>query len=481
MSDLKELLDRGIQGFEPVENWFKGTQQHLRRRQRNRRILSGVLAVIIAAGTGGGLWAALEHRSPTVIRPVPLGNLEGRIRSLQSTYDSLTVSLRDAQAQVTSAERNFYRYYELFFIPGPVNSGGAINSAVTAAKAQVDQATGAVHAIELKLQGVLGQIDPLIAQWAKAGHDPAGSVLVLRRLPIPDAIRAVVTDQGLYVLQGTSSGYRISLADPITGEILRSVEVDGSGGAGDFVVAFGSVWVATNYFPSGVQHSNVGIDRLDDLTLARQAHIASPSGFEVIRATGNAVWALETNISEVDPATNSITGTLPLPLTPWSFDATADRLAVLAPSDGDQGTVLFEVDALDGQLLRTTRVAPAGGGTVSAASDSIVLVATQGVFPSDSRGPGPLPFLPAELVRVADGRVASAERIPSRMLSIVTTGDGSGWETGPYGPLQSFGSDGAVRAILTMRTNSSLSTDAAGQAYVATQSSILVATFQPII
>ncbi len=478
MCDLKKILDRGVEGFEPTTDWFEGTRRHLRRRQRNRRALSGALAIALALGTAGGLWASLEHRTP--VRPAVgsgtiLTQLVHEIVSLEAQYNESLRQLKDAQARVTAAEKGIGGLFDLQHdAGGPPNSGPASPISMGAMRGELAIATSVVHSLELSLQDLATRIDALVVQLPLM-HGRAIHIEVLRRLAITDAMRAVVTDQGLYILQGTLTGYRVSLADPVTGEIIRSTEITGSGAPTDMAVAFGSVWVCTNYFPSGVQHSNVGIDRLDSITLQRVAHIPSPAGFEVIRATSGAVWALETDISRIDPTTNSLTQTLKLPDSPASietFDTTSDRLMVVLGGDTPAGTMLVTVDAGTGTVLRSDQVDPGAlSAWLTSANDqlALILLASTLQMPTDGW-----------LLAVRDGRLVSRTQIRVTSLIVAAANpDGSGWIGQFDGGVTSIGSDGKPRGALTIQFVNAIAARPDGTAYVATQTSIAVVVYRP--
>ena len=70
MTDLKEHLDRATRSFEPTGDWFEGSLERVRRRQRTRRIVSGVVGMAIFAASSGFLWASLGRDVTSVGQPV---------------------------------------------------------------------------------------------------------------------------------------------------------------------------------------------------------------------------------------------------------------------------------------------------------------------------------------------------------------------------------------------------------------------------
>jgi hypothetical protein len=76
MSDLKSVLDRGVGSFEPEPGGLERVAARRRRRQRNRRIGSAFIALIVAAGGISFAVVALQgettrEEAPTHPRPTP--------------------------------------------------------------------------------------------------------------------------------------------------------------------------------------------------------------------------------------------------------------------------------------------------------------------------------------------------------------------------------------------------------------------------
>jgi streptogramin lyase len=59
MSELKALLDLGVEGIEPAPDWLERALRRVRRRQRNRRLGTATLALALFAGAATGAWAVL--------------------------------------------------------------------------------------------------------------------------------------------------------------------------------------------------------------------------------------------------------------------------------------------------------------------------------------------------------------------------------------------------------------------------------------
>src|SRR2546421_9941221 len=72
MKDVKSVLERGVEGIEPTSDWFESVLRRARQSERNRRLGSAILALLIAAGVGTGLALALSAGSSlTPARPHP--------------------------------------------------------------------------------------------------------------------------------------------------------------------------------------------------------------------------------------------------------------------------------------------------------------------------------------------------------------------------------------------------------------------------
>lgn len=67
MDDLRDLLERGVEGFEPSADALERTLRRVRRRQLRRRAATVAVALGIATGALGGLWAAFLREAPTTV------------------------------------------------------------------------------------------------------------------------------------------------------------------------------------------------------------------------------------------------------------------------------------------------------------------------------------------------------------------------------------------------------------------------------
>lgn len=65
MSSLRERMDRAADGFRPRRDWLEGAMERARRRQRWRRVVSGVVALVVFAASFTVLWAALRPGGET--------------------------------------------------------------------------------------------------------------------------------------------------------------------------------------------------------------------------------------------------------------------------------------------------------------------------------------------------------------------------------------------------------------------------------
>src|SRR5262249_21662327 len=155
-------------------------------------------------------------------------------------------------------------------------------------------------------------------------------------------------------------------------------------------------------------------------------------GFLTIRATSGAVWALESDISRIDPDTNTIDLTLKLPDPPSpsrSFDATTDRLMIATHGGGGAGTKLLIVDAVSGSVLRSDGVTPGSPSfgdhvAIASANDDETLITLSLITDGGLLRPPP-----SSLLLVRDGQVVSRTKVieGASVWFIAANPDGSGW------------------------------------------------------
>jgi hypothetical protein len=96
MSDLRSVLERAVEGIEPASDWFESVRRRARRRERARRLASGMLALLIVAGVATGLWAAFhghERSLPVTPGPSELEQLDKQIAALTAQRDQIVARL----------------------------------------------------------------------------------------------------------------------------------------------------------------------------------------------------------------------------------------------------------------------------------------------------------------------------------------------------------------------------------------------------
>jgi streptogramin lyase len=100
---------------------------------------------------------------------------------------------------------------------------------------------------------------------------------------------------------------KITRIDPLTGDVVAEIELDGFPLGID--VGFGSVWVATSSPPDGV---NGGVSRIDPSTNEVVRTILVGNLPEYLAAGAGAVWVTSNNgtISQVDPRANQLIETI---------------------------------------------------------------------------------------------------------------------------------------------------------------------------
>jgi streptogramin lyase len=165
--------------------------------------------------------------------------------------------------------------------------------------------------------------------------DPSGHVLMTVKLS--DAF-------GLTFGAGSvwgSSGGQVFRLDPATNQIVAHISTD----AGPIAFGAGSVW--------GLSANSTKLVRIDPATNRVSATIPLPTAGSVLTATDSAVWVAEgppdapgSHLWKIDPATNQVVGQVELGL--------ASSLADVAVStDGDVWVSAFDLD-------KVLRIHPAG-------------------------------------------------------------------------------------------------------------------------
>ncbi|MBA2718286.1 MAG: hypothetical protein H0U52_03435 [Chloroflexi bacterium] len=176
---------------------------------------------------------------------------------------------------------------------------------------------------------------------APGAHAPVEVLPVIHRL----AGSALDPDGILYVsaVMADRSGVVVAI-DPLTGRILHETPVTGSG---EVDVAAGSVWVAELDAPA-TGGPSCSVARLDPSTLAVQATIPTAcQGLGLgtdLAAVGGDVWFVDPSgadaagaggvLRRIDPATNRVAATVPIPFVGGTLRASAAALFYGDPTKG---------------------------------------------------------------------------------------------------------------------------------------------------
>lgn len=170
MSDLRDLLERGVRGFHPDPgDALDTTRRRAERRHRNRRVLAGVVALALVAGSFGTLWTLLrDEAGPRPgLEPGPEGILSldiGYPTSLTSGFGSVWVGVTDPRIgegrAVAGVARLDPRSGEVLATVEtgaqfPVQELAAGGGAIWA----VDPLTPAIHRIDPATNRLAGSID----------------------------------------------------------------------------------------------------------------------------------------------------------------------------------------------------------------------------------------------------------------------------------------------------------------------------------
>src|SRR5437870_8802576 len=66
MSEMRTILERGLEGFVPEPRPLGPVLRRVRRRQRNRRLASALLALVLFPGVALGILILSHHRTVPV-------------------------------------------------------------------------------------------------------------------------------------------------------------------------------------------------------------------------------------------------------------------------------------------------------------------------------------------------------------------------------------------------------------------------------
>ena len=71
MIDDRELFDRAVQRFAPADGSFERLITRRDRKQRNKRVTAGVVALLLAAVVIGAALRAIQTGPPVPVTPTP--------------------------------------------------------------------------------------------------------------------------------------------------------------------------------------------------------------------------------------------------------------------------------------------------------------------------------------------------------------------------------------------------------------------------
>jgi streptogramin lyase len=178
----------------------------------------------------------------------------------------------------------------------------------------------------------------------------------------------LVTNAAVWV--ANTRGGSVERIDPTTNEIVETITLGPTGPSGPNWLArgFGSIW-------AGVP--NVGsVFRINETTNAIEATIpilAPASSCGGLAATSTAVWITScdgsTFVTQIDPATNTVVGTIDLGGNGYTFAIVADR-PWISPTEGQ----IVRLDPVSHAVDRVIAPGPgfsSGGGDIVVAADSV--------------------------------------------------------------------------------------------------------------
>lgn len=283
----------------------------------------------------------------------------------------------------------------------------------------------------------------------------------VRRLPITAVVTVVSGARGLYVLRRapypgdpSGNGWEVELVDPDSGQVLGSVAGDAAPVA--MVSAFGSLWVLTGAgaMPGGL---GPGLDRIDPLTLRRQATIPLPHlAPYFVAASRSTLWLASANeVAAFDPCTDTVRKTVDLGSSYLvgalaSIGGEAVVAGDLFPAPGSGGSEKVTVVWLDADTLRVASRVTLGHGFADDQPSSIAPTSTRTLLLGLFR---PTPYADSAAVLHGDTALGPRRGVGADVLAA----DGNVWAAYATGPtsthgieIQRLSSSGEVGATLKL-------------------------------
>lgn len=248
MDNVRERLGRELARLEPSDDGFQKTLRRVRRRERNRKLMSGTVGLLLFSALGVGLWLNVgsPRQQPATGSSTPPAAVSGEPRLFFAgngqlwTMDIRTESVQHLQVPELAAGDPPYRI---------VSRGGKL-VLYGANTYLLDPAVGLTPKILVKGSSFFIPSAAPDRVWAVFAN-PAGQVRALREVSVDGRVTVPDTRPpgGLWPVAATNSGVvfqlpdgQLEVWDPSTGQVVRRLQ-------GMFPVAtYGDLlaWCATN-------------------------------------------------------------------------------------------------------------------------------------------------------------------------------------------------------------------------------------------
>jgi hypothetical protein len=296
MNELKDLLERGLDGFEPTTGWLPPTLVRVRRRQRRRRFAAGALALLVFAAAGTGLWAAFGRgaggpkpaHSPDRPLPVPdsirIAQLSVEANTLELQVGSDQQRLTEIRSQLASLEAT------VGIEQSPVKRDQML-AQISALRVQATALAAQIEAETSQLTRVLAELAALERTPASVSPAPSGASVPPGMEPaypgllLPGQPETLLAGgASLYAALSAGGGQLIYRIEPAKGAVVvRSQSLP----SGPLALAGGSLWIGQGQATSTGQGSLV---RLDPTTLAVLGRVTVPERPLAITAGPFGLW-----------------------------------------------------------------------------------------------------------------------------------------------------------------------------------------------
>ena len=272
MSEFRDLLERGVRGYVPdASEGLERTHRRADRRERNRRLMAGAVAVALVSGAFAGLRPLLFGDAQTPrpgIEPGDGGVLSldlGIPTALTTGFGSVWVGLADPGPPGQGAEAGSARVARIDPETGELLSMTEIRSGELVDISGLTSGAGAIWVVE-PLIPALHRIDPRTSQITRT-IDLASVAEGI--VPGPIAVTAEV------VRVADRLSNQVVRLDPATGDVL-AVDIFGDDPVLQMQAVDSSIWTMSAHevrrFDGAAGHSSVDRVVITDTATALAVH-----------------------------------------------------------------------------------------------------------------------------------------------------------------------------------------------------------------